>query len=388
MKTLKVLILDDEFEMGVFLSESFEALGYVAKAVQSLDEFVSSYDDGYDILVIDLLLEETDGIELMRYLETRNCNSEIILISGSDTKTLYSAQRIGLSRGLTILGILNKPIRLKDIEFFLNNKKKPIKKRREDITEYPLLEKDLYDAIINKEIQVHYQPQIQIQENRIHGIEALARWSHPTLGMIPPPYFIGLSEKFSMIELLTEYVLKESLQTCKEISRIQKDIKVSVNFSAHHFKDLQLPERLHRIISDISIAPSQLVIEVTESKLFENLIDSMDILTRLSLKGIGLSIDDYGTGYSSIQQLKNVPFTELKIDQSFIREIQSNEDIKAMVENMIQLAKNLKMHVVAEGVEDEINVNLLKDLQCDIIQGYYFSKALPKDKLLEFINKY
>lgn len=384
----KILILDDQLEMGVILKDTIEALGHSAKSVQTLREFILAYQGSYDIFIIDLMLEDTDGIELLRYLELKNCSSQIILMSGAEPRTLYSAQQIGLNRGLNILGTLHKPVKLDEIKALLSLSEKQPEQKQSVLINYEISRDDLENALVNKEISIVFQPQIDIRKNRVSGLEALSRWNHSVMGIIPPQAFIAAAEKFSLIEELTVYVLQESLKTLNELNSSYPEIRMAVNFSALHFQDLQLPEKIQHLLSEYKIPSALFTIEVTESNFFENYTDSMEILTRLSLKGINLSIDDYGTGYSNLQHLKNIPFNELKIDRSFVQDCSISPQVKMITENMVKLGKELNMKIAAEGVEDENTLKLMREMDCDSVQGFFFSPPLTKTQLKNYLKDF
>nr|HNI27423.1 EAL domain-containing protein [Leptospiraceae bacterium] len=212
--------------------------------------------------------------------------------------------------------------------------------------------------------------------------------NHSVMGAIPPQAFIGAAERFSLIEELTVYVLQESLKTLNELNSSYPEIRMAVNFSALHFQDLQLPDKIQHLLAENKIPSELFTIEVTESNFFENYTDSMEILTRLSLKGINLSIDDYGTGYSNLQHLKNIPFNELKIDRSFVQDCSISSQVKMITENMVKLGKELNMKIVAEGVEDENTLKLMREMDCDYVQGFFFSPPLTKIQLKNYLKDF
>ncbi|MFK5893488.1 MAG: EAL domain-containing protein, partial [Pseudomonadota bacterium] len=181
---------------------------------------------------------------------------------------------------------------------------------------------------------------------------------------------------------LTHWVISNVVQQERQWQKNDLEICVSANISANDITSLTLPEQLVQLLSDNELDPTRLTLEVTESALMGELVTSLDILTRLRLKGTGLSIDDFGTGYSSLSQLHRVPFTELKIDQSFVFNITEDPEARAIVKTCIMLGHELNMLVVAEGVEDQETWDILTQLGCDIAQGYFIARPMPADKLL------
>ena len=218
---------------------------------------------------------------------------------------------------------------------------------------------------------------------KLCGVEALARWNHPDKGLIQPYYFISLAEANGLIEDLTWLMLD---QTAKDWCALNIDATASINLTASMFKDLSLPSKISNIINKYQLDSSQIILEVTESALIEELAKSLECLTRLRMKGFQLSIDDFGTGHSSLIQLHRIPFSELKIDRSFIMKMTKDQEARAIVETVIILSHKLKMRSVAEGIEDESVLDALKNAGCDIAQGYHFAKPMPFDNLKAWIK--
>ena len=216
------------------------------------------------------------------------------------------------------------------------------------------------------------------------GVEALARWQHPVKGMIPPDRFIPLAEESGLIDELTVSMVEQSLA---EVARWQTEnltLDVSINYSALSLADLGLPDYLAGLVAARDLKADRVTVEVTESSVLTEIQNSLDVLTRLRMKGFQLSIDDFGTGFSSMQQLQNIPFTELKIDQSFVKRALSDKDAKAIVETTVDLGRRLVMSVIAEGVEDLETLELLKNYQCNQVQGYFIAKPMPGNQILEW----
>jgi EAL domain-containing protein (putative c-di-GMP-specific phosphodiesterase class I) len=210
------------------------------------------------------------------------------------------------------------------------------------------------------------------------------RWQHPQYGMLFPDRFIGLAERSGLIGRLTEEVINQAVSQSTMWHEQGYAFKVSVNISSENVSNLSMPEYLESLTKLHQLDPRMLMLEITESALMSEITTSLDILTRLRLKGFKLSIDDFGTGFSSLSQLHKIPFTELKIDQSFVMKMVEDPQSAAIVETCIMLGHKLKMSVVAEGVEDHRIWTQLKALNCDIAQGYQIAKPLPPDELIKW----
>ena len=249
-----------------------------------------------------------------------------------------------------------------------------------------MLRADLRHAIHEDQLELYYQPKILAGVDQVIGAEALVRWKHPQHGPISPDEFIGLAEHCGLIRALTHRVIetavKQLWQWCKDGFRLN----VSVNLSARNLLEQDLPHTVSRLISRYGIPPELLTLEITESVIMEDPERALKIVTRLEKIGVGISIDDFGTGYSSLGYLMKLPARELKIDRSFVMKMESDPASATIVRSTIELAHNLGLLVVAEGVETEDNWKALKELGCDIGQGYYFAKPLPPVELVQRVR--
>jgi len=241
---------------------------------------------------------------------------------------------------------------------------------------------ELWGAIEREEFVLHYQPQIQIVTNQLVGVEALVRWQHPIHGIIYPNDFIEYAEELDLIDPLTWIVIKRGLSEMGSLKdQTGSLITLSLNLSVLSLRDLAFPDKFILIAGDHGVAPENVTFEITESGLIRELSRTLDVLTRLRMKKVGLSIDDFGTGYSMMQQLSHIPANQLKIDKSFVMNLQNNSD-RIMVEKTIEIGHELAMTVVAEGVETREQLDFLRKRNCDVAQGYLFTKPLPKSEFL------
>ncbi len=249
------------------------------------------------------------------------------------------------------------------------------------------LETNLRRAIQNEEFLLHYQPRVSVDSLAITGVEALVRWQHPQFGLVSPSEFIPLAEDTGLIVPIGEWVLR---QACEQNRRWQDEgfapIQVAVNISGRQFHDRDLSQTVIRILNESGLAPHHLELELTESSIMQNAEFAANVLTRWRNMGINISIDDFGTGVSSLASLKRLPIGALKIDQSFVRDATVDPDDAAIVMAIITLAHNLRLRVVAEGVETEEQLRFLQLLRCDEIQGYFFSKPLSAEKLVSLFD--
>jgi diguanylate cyclase (GGDEF)-like protein/PAS domain S-box-containing protein len=246
---------------------------------------------------------------------------------------------------------------------------------------------ELRRAIEQDQLFLQYQPKISLRSGRTIGAEALVRWKHPQHGLIPPDQFILPAERTGLIHPLTQWVLKTALQQCQAWHQTGLEVPISVNISARNLLDSQLPEQLKKLLQVWKVASDWLTFEITESAIMADPARAMEILLLLSRIGIGLSIDDFGTGYSSLGYLKRLPVQEIKIDKSFVMDMLANEDDTVIVISIINLAHNLGLKVVAEGVENQETKDRLSAFGCDSAQGYLMSRPLPAGELARWMSE-
>ena len=249
------------------------------------------------------------------------------------------------------------------------------------------LEQDLFASIKNNELVLYYQPKISITDGKVVGSEALIRWQHPVHGLIPPDDFIPMAEQTGLIQPLTEWVLNKALEDCSNCLLAEKPINVSVNLSALNLRDERIPLTISNALEKWSIPAKTLTLELTESSIMSDPKFAISILSKLDKMGVTLSIDDFGTGHSSLTYLKELPVDELKIDRSFIKNITHDSNDDAIVRAILMLAHHMNLSVVAEGVEDLETLNKLQELGCDIVQGYYFAKPMPFDEYADWLKQ-
>ncbi|THB65682.1 MAG: EAL domain-containing protein [Gammaproteobacteria bacterium] len=246
---------------------------------------------------------------------------------------------------------------------------------------------ELRTAIDNDLLKMAYQPQINVSQRKVMGVEALLRWQHEELGFIPPDEFIPLAEQTGVIKPLTRWVLNTSIKQCSDFLKSNKSIKVGINLSARNLQEEGLVEYLQTLIEEYSVPAEMLVLEITESAMMADREKALEILSSLDKKGFRLSIDDFGTGYSSLAYLRQLPVKEIKIDRSFVMDMINQKDDLMIVRTTIDMSHNLGLEVVAEGVEDVESLDQLKDFGCDLAQGYYMCRPVPPADLENWLKE-
>ena len=254
------------------------------------------------------------------------------------------------------------------------------------VTERLGIETGLRAALEQNQFELYYQPLVNIETQKITGAEALIRWNHPTKGLIPPDKFIPVAEDSDLIIPIGEWVINQACAQCKLWRQHGIDnLKVSVNVSARQFRDNTLPNTVKDALEKTGLNPADLTLELTESSIMEDVEQTIENLHLFKKIGVSLSIDDFGTGYSSLAYLKRFPIDKLKIDRSFVQNVDNNADDKSIVRSIISLGHNLNLSIIAEGVEKIEHMNLLDSLDCEESQGYYISRPLPLNQFIEFV---
>ncbi len=235
-------------------------------------------------------------------------------------------------------------------------------------------------ALINNRLHMVYQPKVALTDGRLQRVEALVRWEDPVFGAVAPSRFVPLAERHGLIDPLTQWGLRTTLRQWLKWCTQGRDTHIAFNISALSLEHLDFPDLVERMCRALEVPPDRLVLELTEGAT-QPLVKLMDTLTRFRIKGIGLALDDFGTGFSSMMQLRQLPFTEVKIDRFFVRDMTTSNDSLLIVKATIDLAHGLGMSATAEGIETEDQARLLRELGCDVGQGYWIAQPLEPDAL-------
>ena len=386
MKALRVLLVDDDVFMLQLLKEMLQKLGihniFTATDGKAALTIMDGANLPMQLLICDLNMPGMDGIEFFRHLAARRFPGWLIISSGSDTRLLKTVGNLLEAHHLRILDILHKPLKQSQL---LNALIKVAESTPTDNNLYlqKLSLEEVRTGILEGQVETYFQPQVSVTDGQITGAECLARWRHPTKGIVPPLAFISVAEEHGLIDALTMVIFRKAMQHHGEWTRQGHNLKISINVSMDNLDRLDLPEQFADITRQEGVDIKNVMLEMTESRLMSNLTASLDIITRLRLKGFGLSIDDFGTGYSSMEKLHQLPFTELKIDRAFVFGAAGDAAARAIMDLSVQMGRALDMRVVAEGAETREDWDLVTASGCDELQGYVVSKPMPA---AEFIN--
>ena len=374
-----ILAIDDEPAFLDIIQKVAKSAGFVATTTTDPTVFCTMLvTQPPSVVLLDLQMPDCDGIELLHALAEAHCRAKIILMSGFDPRVLSLARGIGDDLGLEMGEPLQKPLRPAELRQVLS------KIRSKTFSPDAVA---LQEALDNHQLELFYQPIVTLGSGRTIGFEALVRWRHPEFGIVMPYQFIPLAEKTDLIHPLTDRVLDIAAAQIADWRPLGIDPFVSVNVSAANIV-ADLPDRLVRLCTRHAIPPRQLRLELTETAAMGNPALMLEILTRVRLKGFQLAIDDFGTGYSSLVQLHRLPFTELKIDQSFVRDMSSSAEANLIVGTIISLGHSLHLELIAEGIETEDLMTRLVSMGCETGQGYFFSRPMPANEVPAWLARH
>jgi EAL domain-containing protein (putative c-di-GMP-specific phosphodiesterase class I) len=294
-------------------------------------------------------------------------------------------ESMGLSLGVNLLGVLQKPVTLIQLSACLSRfgdlQQVDVVNVRVD-SAAQLTDADIATALHERQFVAYFQPKVTLQDGQLQGGEALIRWQHPQYGLLMPGQFIGLIERSAYMAEVTLAMLEMSLQQCGRWHAEGLPLNVSINLAASTLADATLANAIIKRVTASGIAPRFVIFEITESEIMTDLAVTLGTMARLRLHGFALSIDDYGTGFSGMLQLSRVPCSELKVDRAFVNGASQKLHLRVMLESALDIAHKLNLNVVAEGVETREDWLLLRTLQCDLAQGYFIAKPMPGGALL------
>ncbi len=333
------------------------------------------------LLIVDLEMPAMDGSELLSALGARGLRAPIVLASSRERALMNSVQDMGTALGLRILGALQKPVTLASLGELLQNKLHTAVAKQAPTPRQAVDPELVRAALARGEISVHYHPQVEIDTGRIRGVEALARWHDAKKGWIPPDVFIPVAEQHGLIRELTLHVMDAAMRQTAIWNRHGLDLSIAINLSPTLLERGELVQEISDLQQQHGLRAEQIVLEVTESSLMRDLAIALGVLTRLRLRGFRLSLDDYGTGFSSMQQLTRIPFTELKIDRTFVHGAHERDSLQVILRSALEMASQLGIETVAEGVESLEDWRLLRQYGCKLAQGWLLAKAMPGSEL-------
>lgn len=379
IKPGRLLVLDDEPDVAATICMMAATASFETDHTDNTHDFFArliSWQPTH--IAVDLKLADIDGIDVIHALAESGCNATLIIVSGLGDRILESSARAAVENGLRFAGTLAKPFSRSGLLNLLTaevpqqvSAQLPLPTTRQ----LPVTAERLATALQAKALVADYQPKISCGSGRLIGYECLARWPQPDGGNIPPDAFIGVAEQTGQIHELTRQIYEYALANVPEAG-CYDPCRVALNLSPLNLSDPSFPAWLVDKCSQYGIAPSRVILEMTETASLDNPLALLEDLTRFRIKGFHLSIDDFGVGYSSLVQLARLPFSELKIDQMFVRTLSTSEESRKIVTAVLGLGKSLGLNVVAEGVEDAPALSFLQEAGCDAAQGFHIARPM------------
>lgn len=388
---LRVLVAEDHEFQRSMLVEMIQSLGAlcvhaVGDGRQAL-QVIRETGHPFDIIVTDIDMPGMDGLAFIRSLGAASLRTSLIITSSLQRSLLDSVEKMTAAYDIRLLGTIEKPAsarKLADLIALHRVGKASSRTKLSPDTSFTL--EEVLEGVRKGEFEPFFQPKLELASGLVKGAEALARWRHPSQGIVTPDAFIKLLEDNDQMIELTWIMLAKSAGHCRAWRAAGHGLDVSVNISVTMLEDVSVADEITRQVTNQGLDPARVILEITESALTKEIGHVLENLNRLRIKGFGLSIDDYGTGYSSMQQLARIPFTELKIDQSFVVHAARQEASRLILESSLDMARKLRITSVAEGVETQEDWDLLRDCGCVLAQGYHIARPMPADQFPAWIQ--
>jgi EAL domain-containing protein (putative c-di-GMP-specific phosphodiesterase class I)/ActR/RegA family two-component response regulator len=370
----RLLIIEDDPPILRLVEAHATRLGFDVTGLDDPSEFRNALRTcNPTAIILDLSLPTVDGIEIVRYLGRQRSQARVALMSGHGARILETARRAALAEGLRVLGTIEKPFREGHLEQALVS-------LRQD--EEALGLSDLQEAIDKKQFVMRYQPKARCCKEgalTVQSVEALIRWEHPRLGLLSPDRFLSLAEGSELIFPLSTIALETSLRDRQTWAAEGLDLGVAVNFSPRLLSDWDLPDQIRKVLERTGVDASHVTLEITERGITEDPVQAMEVLTRLRLRGVGLSLDDFGTGNATLSQLLRMPFSEVKLDRTLFENVEQNPQERAVVSSLVKMFHYLQLEVCAEGLETQGVLDLAADFGCDLFQGYFIGRPMTPE---------
>ena len=386
LRDLAVIVVEDhDFQRKVAVSYltqmGLRRVLAASDGQEALDK-IKQADGPVDIALCDLDMPGMDGVQFIRHLAEGRLVGAVILLSGMESQVISTVESMARTQGMQVLGAIEKPVTAQKISNLLAKFKPGPEPRK--VAPPAMGAGAIDEGLQAHQFTAHYQPKVDFKTLKLVGVEALARWQHHAMGMLYPASFIETAEISNLMDRLTTRMIEVSLKQLKDWSAQGFDTGMAINLSLSYLGSPNIADHITGEAQRMGVSPKDVTLEVTESLVTTHLGNVLENLARLRMRGFEISIDDYGTGFSSMQQLSRIPFTELKIDQSFVTGATHRPTMRVILESSLQLSQKLGLRSVAEGIEKEEEWALLKSLGCDLAQGYFIARPMAGDVLPEW----
>lgn len=385
----RILVVDDEPFVLKVLVRQLTQLGYEEilsyEHAQDALDVLQRDDHQVDVVFTDLQMPGMDGVEFLRQLVQRGYDGQVVLVSGEDARILKSAEKLAYSRGLRVLGSLAKPATREQLQQRLHGdeQSEPLK-----AATAPYPPDELRTAIAAGQLVACYQPQVAFATGEVMGVEAMVGWLHPRDGLVSAERLLGGAEYYGVLNDLTRGMLQSTLEQAAQWQHLGDDFRIGINLSMDDLAALDFPDFIVEAAASARFALSRIVLEINEARLTRDRLISLDVLTRLRLKRISLLIDDFGTGQSSLEHLRDIPFDELKLDGGFVHGASRDASLNAIVKASLLLARQLNMRTIAQGIDDLEDWQVLRDMSCEVAQGNFIGAPMLADALPQWTQRW
>jgi EAL domain-containing protein (putative c-di-GMP-specific phosphodiesterase class I)/DNA-binding NarL/FixJ family response regulator len=376
---MRVLVLDDEPYMHRVLVHMLSELGIdevaTLQSAHGALGYLATVETPPDLILLDLNMPAMDGIEFLRKVVEQGYTGAIVLVSAESERVLQMTEKLVQAHNLPVLGHLRKPVSRSALAAILRDWR-PQQGQASDRPSFGVDE--LREAMRRGHLVTHFQPKVAVAGATVVGVEALVRWDHPEHGLVPPEQFVAVAEEHGLVKQLTRIVLGAAFAQAAVWRRANQPLGVAINVSMASLVDPDFADYVLLAAQQAGALPQMITLEITESRLMLDERTALEILARLRLKRFRLSIDDFGTGHSSLAQLRDIAFDELKIDRGFVHGAGRDPTVRAMYDASLGLGRQLGIVVVAEGVEDHDDWDLVRASGCDLAQGWFIGAPMPE----------
>jgi len=387
-KATRVALVDDDRFVLQMLVRVLTRLGYsrVTSFTNSEQALGHIRANAIDLLFLDINMPHLDGVEFIRQLVGCGFRGSIVIMSGEGERLIDSVDRLVASAELDSLGSLSKPFSRRDVQQLLWKYTPGLREADRDARQRLHYGADaLRDALKRGELVNHYQPILELATGQVERVETLVRWLHPTDGCVYPDQFLHSAEKCGLLSALTKVVMTNAMKHVREWRGAGHRVRPSINVTMDDISCLNFPDEAEGLAREHGISPADITLEVTESQAMEALNPTLDVLSRLRLKRFRLSMDDFGTGHSSLAQLRQLPFDEIKLDRGFVHGAARDGRRRAICAAGLHMARALELDTVAEGIEDAADLEFLKQRGCTFGQGYLIAKPMRAGELMTWL---